>query len=215
MSFFQEIYPRSNWASIGQSNSTTPETILSEVKKVQMVVTAKIIGKAYTWTYPFDDGKLYEVPTCEFLLKGIDQKGKELLKSFEAMRFGITRKSSEDSTPYTVGLAEDQTHMIKQWLPEYVVHSSVSEEKGAWQVYGNFLIHDGPDNPSSKVGAYASLGCVEICGSPKGFDLFNDTLIAFSGVSGEDRTAKLINLGNSRKLSVFYEKAERPPVKVG
>ena len=32
-------------------------------------------------------------------------------------------------------------------------------EDGAWQVHGNYLIHDGPDDPMTQV--YVTAGCIE------------------------------------------------------
>ena len=109
-----------------------------------------------------------------------------------------------------MGLAEKQSHIIKQWLPNYSVLSGSSVEVGAWQVYGNFLIHDGPDDKLSDL--YASIGCIEICNGPKGFDSFNDYLLNLSGVNGKDRNEKLLNLGKSSKFKIEYESASRPPV---
>jgi hypothetical protein len=48
-------------------------------------------------------------------------------------------------------LADYQTHTIKAWLPDYSVHSYPSPEDGAWQVYNNFVIHDGPDKPKQQL----------------------------------------------------------------
>ena len=109
-----------------------------------------------------------------------------------------------------VGLADAQTHVIKAWLPHYSVHSARSLEIGAWQVYGNFLIHDGPDDPHNEV--YASIGCIEICGMPRGFDAFNDFLISLSGPKSTQRADQLAEIGNARNLSIGYLKAKRPTV---
>lgn len=114
------------------------------------------------------------------------------------------------SPPTVVGLADFQVHVIKAWLPNYSVHSAVSLERGAWQVYGNFLIHDGPDNP--KVQVYASIGCIEICNGPRGFDIFNDFLISLSGPTSTDRADQLVEIGRAKKMFIKYLKASRPPL---
>lgn len=54
-------------------------------------------------------------------------------------------------------LADAQVHVVKAWLPHHKVHSAPSIEDGGWQVYGNFLIHDGPDND---VNVHATNGCM-------------------------------------------------------
>lgn len=198
------------WAD--DDSNTTPSIASTTIKKVKVVVTSKIIGKALTWTYPYDNGKIYEIPTYELIVEGTNEGGTEVKKYFEVIRFGVTRNSpNENSKPYTVGLADKQTHIIKQWLPDYKVHSAASDEIGAWQVYGNFLIHDGPDKPMEDL--FASIGCIEICGS-KGFNKFNDEIIKLSGVKGTSRSENLKIIGKSGKLSIDYEKASRPPVKL-
>jgi hypothetical protein len=123
-------------------------------------------------------------------------------------RFGVQAKTSDTAT--VVGLAEQQSHVIKAWLPDYRVHSARSLEKGAWQVYGNFLIHDGPDNPLTEI--YASIGCIEICNGPEGFNQFNDYLISLSGAAGGGRDEKLSQIGKSGKMTITYLKATRPPL---
>ncbi len=106
-------------------------------------------------------------------------------------------------------MAGQQTHIIKAWLPHYSVHSARSREKGAWQVYDNFLIHDGPDDPKKEV--YASVGCIEICNGPQGFDRFNDFIISLSGSNQPSRASQLAEIGRSKKMVITYQKAVRPP----
>lgn len=85
-------------------------------------------------------------------------------------------------------------------------------EKGAWQVYDNFLIHDGPDDPKREV--YASVGCLEVCNGPRGFDDFNDYIISLSGSSAPNRAAKLNDIGSSKSIIITYTKATRPPLSI-
>ena len=93
-------------------------------------------------------------------------------------------------------------------MPHYTVHSARSSERGAWQVYGGFLIHDGPDDPKKEI--YASIGCIELCGGPRGFDIFNDFVIELSGAVYKDRARNLIDIGSSKNIAITYEKATRP-----
>ena len=152
------------------------------------------------------------IPTYDLEVSGTDSAGKAVSTTYEVLRFGLhcpTKKSS----PATVGLASEQVHVIKAWLPHYSVHSARSLEVGAWQVYDNFLIHDGPDDPLTEV--YASIGCLEICGAPRGFDGFNDLLISLSGPKATARSAQLAEIGKSRNITIKYEKSTRPPVVKG
>jgi hypothetical protein len=142
-------------------------------------------------------------------VEGTDEAGKPVSKDFEVLRFGLHCPKA-NTAPTVVGLADAQTHVIKAWLPHYRVHSAQSLEVGAWQVYQNFLIHDGPDDTVNEV--YATIGCIEICGAPRGFDTFNDFLIGLSGSKSTRRTGQLAEIGKARNMAIGYLKAKRPTV---
>lgn len=76
-------------------------------------------------------------------------------------------------------------------------------------MYGNFLIHDGPDDHTQ---LFATIGCVEIMG-PEGFVKLNDLLIKLMDPSGANRDKKLAAIASSGQLKITYEKAIRPPLK--
>jgi len=178
------------------------------MNRVDIRVGAIAVGYAKTWAYP--DGSptdYYRIPTYGVKVSA-RLSGKLVSRDFEAFRFGVQRKGTIG--PRVVGLADRQTHIIKTWIPTYSVHSARSTEQGAWQVYDNFLIHDGPDNPH--VQAYASIGCVEICNGPRGFDEFNDYIIALAEPSATGRDNQLAEIGRSGKLLVIYDAAKRPPL---
>ncbi|WP_444995355.1 hypothetical protein [Aliikangiella sp. IMCC44359] len=176
------------------------------MRAIKLDVGNKTIGKALTWAYP--DGASFGtflIPTYELTVSGTDNNNKQK-ESFEVFRFGLQCKKG--GTPRVVGLADQQTHIIKAWLPYYTVHSTRSREKGAWQVYDNFLIHDGPDDPKKEV--YASIGCIEVCNGPQGFDQFNDFIISLSGSNKTTRASQLVEIGSSKKISITYQRATRP-----
>lgn len=75
----------------------------------------------------------------------------------------------------------------------------VVSEAGAWQVYGNFLIHDGPDNKTDGAEPYATIGCIEVWGGPQGFVGFNSFLMISLSGSKRHHEAK-----NYRNGSVRY-----------
>ena len=179
------------------------------IRKIQMNVGSTPIGKAITWSYPSDDGNIYVIPTYKLTVSGTNDAGLPESKDYEVFRFGVQRKDSSSSAR-VVGLADLQTHTIKKWIPSYEVHSASSPEKGAWQVYDDFLIHDGPDSPMTEL--YASIGCVEICYGPSGFILFNDFIISLSGSTKKTRDEKLKEIGSSGKMTITYQKATRPPL---
>jgi hypothetical protein len=187
------------------------------VRPITIDVTDETVGSAVVWGYPRDDvpqediGPLYEVPTYKIIVRGTFDDGTSAKREFEAIRFGVQQKTTQNR-PRVVGLAHEQTHIVKQWLPNYAVHSASSEERGAWQVIEAFLIHDGPDNPLDRNDPYASIGCVELCG-PRGFIVFNQYLVSLSGTTSSGLDHKLAEIGDSKMLRVHYAAASRPPVK--
>ena len=183
------------------------------VRKIKIRVGSKPVGRAVTWAYPEGNkGPNFEIPTYKVTVSGKDDRGIAGSKDFEAIRFGVQQKTAS-SSPRVVGLADRQTHTIKKWNNAYEVHSAGSVENGAWQVYKNFLVHDGPDDPLDATEPYASIGCVEICGDTQSFVKFNDFILSLSGVKLKSRNKRLKAIGSSKKLSISYEKAERPALK--
>ncbi len=84
--------------------------------------------------------------------------------------------------------------------------SAPSVEDGAWQVYGNFLIHDGPDSATE---IFATIGCIEIMG-PSGFVKFNELIINLSGPRATTRDAQLAEIGRAGNMIIRYDAAARP-----
>jgi len=179
------------------------------MRSVKLLVGGTPVGRQQkTWAYP--KGRSlgqYLIPIHKCSVKGVNNDGRSVLKQFDVLRFGV--QSKDGKTASVVGLADCQTHVIKAWLPHYRVHSANSPENGAWQVYGNFLIHDGPDNPTE---LFATIGCVEIMGY-RGFVKFNDLIISLSGSKATSRSQQLTEIGRSGRLSITYEKASRLPLK--
>jgi len=178
------------------------------MRNVTLTVGGTPIGEAKTWAYPRGAtlGK-FLIPVYNLTVVGTDSGARPVTKTFPVFRFGV--QSKDGTTAGIVGLADHQMHVIKAWLPNYIVHSARSPENGAWQVYGNFLIHDGPDNDTE---LFATIGCVEIMG-PQGFLRFNDFLISLMDPPGNTRDEKLDAIGRSGQLTVMYERATRPTLK--
>jgi hypothetical protein len=177
------------------------------VNRVDIKVGATPIGYARTWAYPDGDpAEHYKIPTYKVTVSARSTGDKVESQDFEALRFGIQKDGAIG--PRVVGLANQQTHIIKSWIPTYSVHSARSPERGAWQVYGNFLIHDGPDDTRNEV--YASIGCVEICNGPAGFNIFNDYIISLAKPTAASRDRQLLEIGRGGRLVITYLKAKRP-----
>lgn len=175
------------------------------IRPIKILVGGTPLGKQITWAYPAGDALgFYMVPIYLCTVEGTDDTGASVKKTFQVLRFGVQSKNGVNAG--VVGLAQRQTHVIKAWIPSYVVHSANSPENGAWQVYDSFLIHDGPDTPQE---VFATIGCIEIMGKT-GFVKFNDLLISLSGARAAARNDKLHEIGRSGRMSITYEAAERP-----
>jgi hypothetical protein len=85
-------------------------------------------------------------------------------------------------------------------IPTYEVHSVSSREDGPWQVHGNYLIHEGPDDPKGQL--YATAGCIEVCGGPNGFVAFNRFLVSLSGTTKLTCSDQLKQIGDIACMSI-------------
>jgi hypothetical protein len=180
------------------------------LRKIQLAVESRPVGTAYTWSYPNSDGKVYVIPTYRLTVDGHDSAGAPVRRLFDVLRFGVHRTQG-NPTPRIVGISTHQRYVIRRWIPTYKVHSFPSREDGAWQVHGNYLIHDGPDNPQTQL--YATAGCIEICGGPNGFVAFNDHIIALSGSNKSTTAQKLAEIGGSGCMTITYLPATPPKVR--
>lgn len=184
------------------------------LREVKMTVGDKPIGIAKTWAYPAGDDKtFFKIPTYQLVVEGTSDAGRSLKRKFEVLRFGVLQKRA-GSRPKVVGLTNLYRRKIMWWEPYYSVRSYDSKdrnkERGAWKIWRNFLIHDGPDDPKTQ--AYATIGCIEICNGPSGFDKFNDLLISLSGATAKTRTSQLKQIGDARNLSIKFLRASKPPL---
>ncbi len=178
------------------------------MRNVKILIGGKPVGEQRTWAYPSGQSLgQYLVPIYPCYVNGINNAGATVREQFNVLRFGVQSKDGKAAA--VVGLADYQTHIIKAWLPHYRVHSATSPENGAWQVLGNFLIHDGPDNPTE---LFATIGCIEVMGR-QGFVKFNDLIISLSGPKATNRPQQLMEIGRSGRMSITYEQASRPPLK--
>jgi hypothetical protein len=177
------------------------------MRSVKLQVGGEPVNWAYVHPFPDNpDNVLYRLPTYKLLLIGTDEAGQTLQHSFEVIRFGV--KQELTTTAQVVGLADAQSYQINTWLPNYLVGRT---EPGAWKVYDNFLIHDGPDEPRSKQITYGAIGCIEVCG-PGQFREMNARLFKAAGVAGNDFAANAAKVAAGNVLSVEYLSAIRPPL---
>ncbi|MCF6242433.1 MAG: hypothetical protein L3J74_13925, partial [Bacteroidales bacterium] len=109
--------------------------------------------------------------------------------------FGVKRNVSKDIEFRVVGLAESQSHKLK-WV-DYM--------GGSWQVMGNWLIHEGAENPTKQ--AWGALGCIEVCGE-NAWNKFNELLKSLTNVDDYNEMGKL------ELLTVEYLPAPRPALRI-
>ena len=145
---------------------------------------------ALSWAYP-DGNRSEYYYTPLYKLTVSSSRGSE---TFEGIRFGPRNKNGNLSVS---GLADEQTHNL-QWYPGYGLHSTSVAEPGAWIVYDNFLVHDGPDDFSQ---AFGTAGCVEVTGA-NGFSRLNNAILRLSGETNLHGVDAIIK----------YEAATRPPL---
>lgn len=174
---------------------------------IRLVVGGKPWKRAQTFAYPVPDGRIYSIPTYPLTVSA-PASGMRT-EVFEVLRFGVHR-TKRDPSPKIVGIAGYEVHTIKRWIPTYRVHSAQSRELGAWQVKGNYLIHDGPDSPTADL--YATAGCIEICGGPQGFEAFNRYVALLAGSRKPHLGLMLDDIGRSGCMHITYEKAAPPPL---
>lgn len=181
------------------------------LREIRLIVGARPINWGIVWGYPDYLDELYTVPTYGMAVTGKFDDGKPCWKQFEVIRFAVYHKKGTD--PFVVGLQDQQSYDIQGWMA-YEMHSTDRGENGAWRVTGNFLVHDGPDDPRDlSTGMFGSAGCIEICGW-RGFSRLNDLLIRLSGARGATREEKLKQIGRGRRLKITYQAADRPPLKL-
>lgn len=188
------------------------------IRPINLTVSGSPIVNAYAKTFSYHpagkstDNNLYRIPLYRMTISGNDDNGNPVQHSVRVIRFGVYWSTKTNSS-FVCGLADLQSYFIRRWLPDYSVHSARSNEKGAWHVFDNYLIHDGPDNPLRDV--YATAGCIEICDGPFGFDSFNSLIIRLSGANKAlSRAQQLHEIGQSGRMKITYERANRPALQL-
>jgi len=169
----------------------------AEPRKVTVIISNRETGSAVVRSYPDNDGKTYVVPLYDASIKGISVRGESITKHYHVVRFGVQYDKEGGKSPGVVGLKNEQTHVLKWIKPPHL--------ESAWQVTGEWLIHEGADNPSRD--AWGALGCVEVTGHGQWND-FNNVIKLLSGKKHLDEVSKAGAL-----TATFEPVAERPPLR--
>lgn len=94
------------------------------MRNIKMLVGSKPIGTALTWAYPKAQGLgIFTIPTYSLTVSGRLDNSKTSQRTFEVLRFGIQGKTATSAK--VVGLAEQQSHIIKAWLLHYTTQCIV------------------------------------------------------------------------------------------
>lgn len=156
-----------------------------EIRPVVVTVTATEVGTGIVGSYPDASGDNYVMPLYRVTVSGTNAAGESVTSNFTAIRYGVEYRAGTVG-PKVVGLSDAQTHVLN-W---------VGYMGGSWQVYGNHLIHDGADDPTTQ--AWGAIGCVEINYAGE-WDRFNTLIHSLTGSS--DKGA----IGDSGNLTVHFE----------
>jgi hypothetical protein len=131
----------------------------------QMVGTGLVAG--YHPSKDIPNAGTYKVPLYKMLLGTADGSSRAHdgpVHEFAAIRFAVSVKHDP---PAVVGLAQRQEHIL----------SWATYMGGSWNLYGNFLIHEGAGSPQTE--AWGSFGCLEVTG-PDGWSNFKKKVLELS-----------------------------------
>ncbi len=163
-------------------------------RSVTVLASSLMVGSGVVVPYSHGRGRVnsirYRVPLYRMNLSGLDSAGNGQVLEFSVIRFGVV---DTDGTHHVVGLADRQEHVLR-W---------VSYMGGSWQIYGNFLIHDGADDPAQM--AYGAIGCIEVTGV-NAWPRFLESIRMLAGLRDEQQISR------SGCLRIKIEGTTRPPL---
>lgn len=192
-----------------------------KLREVNIVVSNKRTGETYlARSFPCSDrnhnGKqeLYEVPVYYVYIKGVDENGISVTKTWKALRFMPYYKPRNFPAPYrTVGWADSGLRQLgrrtsPRYNRHYQVHNTYSEYNGAIVLRDSFYIHAGPERLAHE--GWGAAGCVEVIGN---FGNFKADIYKLSGSIDFDIERTLETLVEQKKLFVEVEPAMAPSLK--
>ncbi len=140
------------------------------------------------------------------IVEGRDVAGNVVTERFCCLRFMPYLEGNENE-PVLVQLhiPDDEITTIDGCIaiyPEvydvtYTVHSNDDSEEGGIVLYGNYLIHDEPDDDHD---IYGGAGCIEVCGE-NGYNDFIQTIMTLTGSDANEPKTNLESIMNYENCS--------------
>lgn len=205
---------------MNNNNSSQTEKAALTPEEIEGVVTVTITSsKVYTTnyegkmtdtpylakSYPVMSGMAYEVPVYHVKITSTARPGVErgthTLRAMPVLNEGATNA-------FMSGLIEGQSYTPTSYDPLYGPHSMPNQVKGAFPLYGNFLVHSGP----AEMTAYGrgGKGCVQIFD----FTSFKATIVYMCGKHPSDTLDNTMSyLCKRSRITFVIEAMEKPPVK--
>lgn len=217
------------WTDDNGAEVTQPVTQLFNItetgrRDVTICVTSNVVGtftgaQSYPFYLPREEDnsiRLYDVPIYQMVVKGRNNDGEYVEESFECLRFMPVLEDDDTNTPTLTQLDMSSNSIVEVngvlgiypgiYDASYVVHSNSSAENGGIVLFGNYLIHDGPDDNND---IFGGAGCIEMFGN-KRFSKLIDTIMGLTGSSSKSRKENLESIMNYQKLLVIVEPATVP-----
>ena len=188
-------------------------------RDVTITISGTSNGLSYqAKTYPEYNGKRYGVPIYSLTVMGTNSKGEKVSRTWNVLRFmpylnqnpqNTGYKQATGSTPIMCGLSDERHSTIQSYNPNYQVHNSQTPENGGFVIYGNFMIHDGPDSENNT--GWGAAGCMEVMGD-EGFTKLKSFIFDLSGSRDPNMEQGLKEFVSSGKLHINIEQSKRPSV---
>ena len=166
--------------------------------QIILEVTDKKVG--YSWMKNWKnegDGNRYLVPTYQMNVYVQCGREKRWVGAFEVVRFGID-SAGWGGSGSICGLSDAQDYKLR-WWGDYPVHSVEGAPGGGWIIFGDYLVHAGPENPRDAVNPFGATGCIEVCG-PGQWAQLNGTIL---------KELSLDDLGRAN-VRIEFRSAPRP-----
>lgn len=155
-------------------------------------------------SYPTKSGMAYKVPIYRVKLtstaRPVDERWGCVLRFMPV-------KENLNAVPFMSGLKDAQSFLAPTYDPLYSPQNTPELNRGAFLLYGDFMVHSGP----KLVTDYGSggKGCISVID----FNKFKTDIVYMCGRHPSDLPDKTMSyLCNKKRLNIVIEAATKPPV---